>query len=252
MSDEDDFDDDDDALIPLDEITGLPSLTVEDKIGAIRQTISDREDARPKVCGANLASRPGETCQRKPVKGRTRCRKHGGTSLAGFESGVATTCRQSKFLPQRLVATYLEALRDPDLLSLREDVALIEVRKAENLSHLNVSALTWQMLKDDLASLETALNTDDQDTATYSLKALKTHLQEGSVDAARWRDVVDDMKTKRMMVDTERKYIYEESNAIQLEQLVALQKATLMIIGRYVTDEDVKFQIVDEFRRMFG
>lgn len=250
MSDDDEFDDDD--MVPLEDVTGLPSLPVEDKIGAIRLAVSDRQDARPKVCGANLASRPGETCQRHPVKGRTRCRKHGGMSLAGFESGTATLGRQSKYLPQRLVATYLEHLNDPDLLSLRDDVALIETRKSENLSHLNVSALTWQMLKDDLANLETALNTDDQDTATYSLKALKTHLQEGSVDAARWRDVVDDMKTKRMMVDTERKYIYEESNAIQLEQLVALQKATLMIIGRYVTDEDVKFQIVDEFRRMFG
>lgn len=79
------------------------------------------------VCGAKLRGR-AETCRKAPLAGRTRCRLHGGASLIGVESRTYRHGRYSKALPPDMATRYRASRRDPALLTLRDEIALLDAR----------------------------------------------------------------------------------------------------------------------------
>ena len=67
----------------------------------------------------------GEQCQRRPVEGRPFCRSHGGTGGRPVIHGG-----RSKYspVPQGLLKRFEEAQRDPDLLNLSRQIALLDAK----------------------------------------------------------------------------------------------------------------------------
>ncbi len=67
----------------------------------------------------------GEQCQKRPVEGRPFCRSHGGTSGRKPVHG-----KRSKYgpVPQGLLKRFEEAQRDPDLLNLSRQIALLDAK----------------------------------------------------------------------------------------------------------------------------
>ena len=61
----------------------------------------------PVRCGAK--NRQGNPCQKWPIKGRNRCRNHGGKSLRGVDSPSFKNGRYSKLLPRDLLGRYLRS-----------------------------------------------------------------------------------------------------------------------------------------------
>src|SRR5687768_8325822 len=99
----------------------------------------------------NAKNRQGEQCGNHAVNGTSKCKFHGGASLVGIASPTFKTGRYSKHLPTRLAARYAEALNDPQLLELRDEIALVGTRQSELLSHLD-SGLALQRWKDAQAA----------------------------------------------------------------------------------------------------
>src|SRR3954452_17185048 len=99
----------------------------------------------PMQCGAK--TRSGAPCRTRPMP-NGRCRMHGGKSLAGAASPAFKTGRHSTYLPVRLLAGYQEAERDPELLALRDEIALIDSRLADVLSRVDSgeSSRIWRSL----------------------------------------------------------------------------------------------------------
>jgi hypothetical protein len=83
------------------------------------------EQSIKKTCGAKTDRGP---CKKPPMKGRTRCDRHGGKSLAGAASPRFKHGRYSKHLPTNLIPSFQAAMADPDLLSLRAEIALTQCR----------------------------------------------------------------------------------------------------------------------------
>src|SRR5262249_55581059 len=72
-------------------------------------------------CGAKLRGK-NAVCKRRPLKGRKRCRLHGGNTPAGVASPHFRHGRRSKYLrdlPKKLTDYCTAASEDQDLLSLR-------------------------------------------------------------------------------------------------------------------------------------
>lgn len=80
------------------------------------------------------SKRSGQQCQRHAMIGKTVCHMHGGKTRGGMASPVLKHGRYSKFLPTHLMERYQESLNDSDLLSLREEIALIDARLSELLA----------------------------------------------------------------------------------------------------------------------
>jgi hypothetical protein len=82
------------------------------------------------LCAAR--TRNGQPCRRYRLAGRSRCRLHGGLSLIGPASPAWRHGRYSKIAFRYGISqAYEDARNDPNLLSLRNSIAVLELRIEE-------------------------------------------------------------------------------------------------------------------------
>jgi hypothetical protein len=96
-------------------------------------------------CQAKAKS-TGKQCRRHAVISRQVCRVHGGATPRGIASPQFKTGRHSRDLPSQLSKRYREALTDTELLSLRDDIALIDARVTELLETLEDNPSAWKAI----------------------------------------------------------------------------------------------------------
>ena len=70
-----------------------------------RRSTPRKEHIAPVRCGAK--NRQGNPCQKWPIRGRNRCRNHGGKSLIGTASPSFKNGKHSKLLPRNLLGKML-------------------------------------------------------------------------------------------------------------------------------------------------
>lgn len=118
----------------------------------------DDQHAEPqkRTCGAR--NRAGEPCRNSPSFGRRRCRFHGGHALVGASHPRFKDGRYSRYLPRDLAQRFQASLHDPSLLSLREDVSLIDARLEQLLRRVQTteSAASWEALTNAAGELKAA------------------------------------------------------------------------------------------------
>lgn len=180
----------------------------------------------------------GEQCRRRAVTGKQVCQVHGGVSLSGPASGTFKTGRYSKVLPVRLAARYQEAASDPDLLALREDIALLDSRLADVLGRVDTgeAGSLWRLARDEFATLDAAIKDSDAKALTASMGRLRGLLGKGVSDYAAWGEIGDLLEQRRKLVESERKRLVELQQMMTTEQAMTLVAALGNIIRTHVTD----------------
>lgn len=160
-------------------------------------------------CGAK--TRAGTTCEIAPVAGRTRCRLHGGATPRGPAIGPAFKHgRYSLDRPTRLAAQYEELQADPDLTSVREEMALIHTRITEVLSQLS----------DELTDAQTR---------------------------EVWREICALVERKRRLAESEVRRITVFQQVMSAEQAAVLVAALTDAVFRHVHDRDTLEAIRKDF-----
>src|SRR5690606_21539012 len=89
----------------------------------------------------------GQRCKRNAAPGRSVCAMHGGKSPRGMESPNFKTGRYSKDAPSRLNARYVAGLEDPELCSLRDEIAMLDARTSELFKLVSISG-AYQAIED--------------------------------------------------------------------------------------------------------
>ncbi|HAM58270.1 MAG TPA: hypothetical protein DCQ64_23805, partial [Candidatus Rokubacteria bacterium] len=127
-----------------------------------------------KRCKAKAKS-TGKRCAQPVVPGREVCRFHGGKSLRGLAHPNLRHGRFSKDLPTRLVQQYEAALLDPELIALREELALVTVRESDLLSRVDTgeAGAHWRGIQKALADFRTAQRRDDAVAAAGALREME-------------------------------------------------------------------------------
>lgn len=97
--------------------------------------LTGSETPLPGRCGSKLRNSP-RFCKYPPLPGKTRCRLHGGHALAGPAHPNFIHGRYSTDLPTGLAARTRAGLEDPELLSLRAELALVDARNGELLASI--------------------------------------------------------------------------------------------------------------------
>ena len=115
------------------------------------------------MCGAQLRNKPGRFCKVRKMKGRNRCRIHGGTTPVGIQAQSFTHGRYSKYMPTGFLARYEASLADPEILSLKSEIAISQARVAELLQNLEVGTglQAWQELKAQAAEVKKHIDEKD-------------------------------------------------------------------------------------------
>lgn len=204
------------------------------------------------ICGAK--KRDGTPCQKPPMSGATRCRLHGGATPKGLASPHFKTGKRSDHLPPAMLKAYQEMVNNPDLLSVREDVALIDAMIAAKLPLLESgeSAQHWEQVAKFIRQARIAYKTENYGTLEDALNELEAISDKRRLFYATEQEVGNQLELRRKLVDTENKILYNKERALTAEQAMLMISALLDSVRRNVTDADARNAIQNDFIRFAG
>lgn len=180
---------------------------------------------------------------------------HGGKALVGtavkhlFKDG-----RYSRYLPARLQQTYDKAVEDPNLLSLRHDIGLVDSRLVDLLSRVDTgeSGQLWRNLKAAHEEFRVATGAQDVSRMHQTLAKVEALLDSGVQDHLAWGEVAKLLDQRRMLVESEQKRMQSLHQMLTAEEALLMAKQFIDIMTRHVTDKKALSAIIVEMQRMLG
>jgi predicted nucleic acid-binding Zn-ribbon protein len=111
-------------------------------------------------------------------------------------------------------------MKDPNIASVREDLALADVRLSMKLEQMETAETgeRWEKLEEKVDVLSDALTEGDTDTASAALAEIQEIVKEGAEMEESWDEVFDIMEQKRKLAETENKRIKASSNTLTVEE----------------------------------
>lgn len=161
---------------------------------------------------------------------------HGGKSPVGIAHPSTRHGRYSRDLPTRLVGKYEAAISDSELISVREEVGLVDARVSELLGRLDSkeSASHWLQLK----GLVERFRSGDPSKRQQAAEDLSDWSTEALTDYAVWGEVLDLVERRRKLADTESKRLAATGQMMAAERVMLLVGALVDIVRRHVSDRD--------------
>lgn len=204
-----------------------------------------REDGT-RVCGAKTRDFDPPDCYRRCRqhaidKDNGRCKRHGGQTPKGVASASWEGQGYSRYLPESLGERMDEFMKDPEISSVREELALADVRLSMKLEELEEggSRELWDDLKKQVDALDMALQNKDIQTASAALRRIKDVIQKGAEEQERWDEVFHVMEQKRKLAETETKRTKASSNTLTVEEASMLVDFMVNIMQDVVDRYDV-------------
>lgn len=217
-----------------------------------RFTKDERELWECPQCGEN------RRCKRHAVSGYSVCQVHGaGSPLQGRPGGTPVRKaggRYSKRLPSRLLEKYEEAINDDELLSTRDDIAVVDARITDLLLRVDTGEASkhWFAASSALNDLTKAIRKSDTEGMASSINELKYNIGKGVSDYAAWNDVTSLIDQRRRLVESERKRLLEMQQYITVERINILIGAILHIIYGNVKDRNAIAGIEAGIRKLIS
>lgn len=175
------------------------------------------------------------------MNGKDVCRHHGGKSPQGAASSRFKDGRWSRYLPERLAERYQQAASDSELLSLREDVVLLDARLSELIERAGTgeSAQAWvrvQKAMKGLQKVEAGGNPDKKREARFELEDA---IERGGADIEVWAEIGDHLERRRKLTESERKRLIDMEQMVRADQAMALVAAVVASVRKHVEEPRV-------------
>jgi hypothetical protein len=203
-----------------------------------------------RVCGA--VTRSGGRCQDTAVMPNGRCRRHKGTASKGVLNPLIKTGRYSLDLPTRVLGRYEAALADPELLSVRDDIALLqgavtdlmaELKEAENRPDLDQILGTVEKMAAEWQGWDwTKMNAE--------LQRLKEMIVGRQSQRQAMREIRELIREKAALVAQENRLLADRQQLITVEQYLLGMRALGSAVRRLIDDPVTLRSIDTEFRRL--
>ncbi len=191
------------------------------------------------VCGAK--TRSGKPCQSLPVLGGNgRCRMHNGKAARGIANPAFKTGKYSKYMPERLLERYHDAVADPALLELDHEIALVDSRLADLLTRVDSgeAAKNWKEAREINDAIQEALINENYGQVVLACTALDRLIQPSLNDYEAWNQLSALLDQRRKMVESQRKRMIEQQQFVTVEQALLLVTAMIDSVKRNVKDRD--------------
>ena len=182
-----------------------------------------------------------------------RCRMHGGKSPAGIASPHFKTGRYSSVIPTHLATSYEQALADPDLLGIAEDIRLQDalLRNALDAMSRGEAGELWVQLKEQWALYQKAKK-DPKQNEQDALYMIGFLIKEGYQDYMARIEVRHMLQERSRLVEAEGKRMERAQQTLTTNQAMTLAQALLQAVLAHVSDRDTLDGIQRDFIRVVG
>lgn len=198
-------------------------------------------------CGAR--TRDGGTCDNPPMKERTRCRMHGGATPRGLASPHHKHGRRSRALPQHLLDRYEDALADSELLSIREDVALLTALIDDKLAQWANSnqGPNWQDVFNQIDMIVGSFRVWDWTRSEAELRSLASLVSERRNEAVVIDEVRSLMDQRARLAVQEHRRMIDLDQVLTVEQVMTIASALAAIVKEEVPDPAIHQRVQQRF-----
>lgn len=194
------------------------------------------------------SKRTGERCKANAMKGKDVCRHHGGKSKVGAGVSTYRDGRYSRYLPERLAAKYEEASNDTELLSLREDVALLDARLAELVGRLDTGETVQSWLL--LSGLWSAYREGDVEESAGAERRIGELIEHGLSEGSMWGEINALLDSRRKLVEGERKRLVDMQQMVTAERAMAFVVAVVAAVKNHVRDPEALAAVSADIARL--
>lgn len=244
---------------PLPGIEPDPTETGEGGQRAAEKGGAGRAFGSRNVKYCTQTKRDGSPCKQPACKGSEKCRMHGGTAV--YSSNVKLPAkmfllgRYRDRLPVRMLETYERALNDPDLTSLRDEIAVIEIRIGELIGRLRETdgAAPWDQLKKYSKILNTAIYRKSGDSYNPDIerimladKEIRAAITAGVADEETWNEFRSIVRDKATLSKAESERLQAMGQIITAERAFALIMSIARSVQRHVMDQGTRNRIVGD------
>lgn len=214
--------------------------------------ITGRENRPFKNQCAGISHTTGERCRRPAMKGRNHCKFHGGTAAISVANPNFKTGKYSKYIPGSMLESYTTAERDPELLSMKSEIALAEARVIALLARVDTgeSGKIWQELK---ATWRIFTTTRDDVEKKDALRELANLINRGHLDFQTWDAVFTAVEQKRRLQESEMRRRVAMSAMVDINDAMAMIGQILDVIRDELRDYPTPLtRIVNKIHRIIG
>lgn len=206
--------------------------------------------ARVAYCGAK--TRAGGYCKRPGMKTNGRCRLHGGTALRGVAQPAFKHGKYSKYLPEGMKEQYERSMADPELLSLNNELSIIDTRLLQLIKRLDKgeSGRLWLVAGELYEQLTQALRAGSLNDVNKKMMALGEVLKKGGDEYGLWKEIGESMDRRRSLSEAERRRLVDGQYMIDVEKAKTLIAALAASVRKHVTDTKALSAISEDFLRL--
>jgi hypothetical protein len=141
-------------------------------------------------------------------------------------------------LPVRLAAAYADAVSDPQIVGLRHEIALVDVRLSELLARMDTgeSSDRWITARAAFQAFQVAYQARDAHGMVDPLTGLEAVLQAGADEAGTWDEIYQAMHLRKRLVDSESNRLKDMGQMISTERMMTFVAAVVATIRDVVKD----------------
>jgi hypothetical protein len=200
------------------------------------------------VCYSRLPGRKHLRCM-SPVRcANGRCKKHGGKVPKGPQHHSFRTGEWSKWMPKTSAQDLLNAVQDPEYLSLRDDMAMnaVEVLNLTKQFEQGTDQKTWAQIDKIATELEillfsegvtaflTAMGGEGSDLTKMGglMEQLVRLIKQGRDEQRIFREIGEATERRRKLVETETKRMMMEKNNMPADQVLHLFSSFVNVVKK--------------------
>jgi hypothetical protein len=194
----------------------------------------------------------GEQCKRNASVGSTKCKIHGGATPKGAASPHYEGKGRGRHLNTGLAVIYSEAQKDPELLSIRDDVALVEALLVSSLPRIESreSGKAWTLIRKSIEQLQEAFANENYGKCMVTVQAMRDVVDENVAHYAAEDELRTNIELMLKLKQGERKRLTDMQQMVTSEQAMMLISGLLDAVRRNVTDSGTFNAIESEFIRL--
>ncbi len=202
------------------------------------------------------SKRSGNRCRNNAVTGRNVCRMHGGKSPIGPASATYRDGRHSRYLPTGLREKFKLALDDPELTSLRDEIALCDVRVGSLIERIKegTSGRLWSKIREHARkALIAGASKGKAAELMQHVAELGRLVEDGCAEQSLWDDLFRVVARRKSLCDSERRRQVEQHFLISVARVQILIDALIGAVHEEHADDPAGFgRIADAFARLIG